>query len=241
MPGSAAKVLITERQQVLLRQIVAASTSPVRLVQRAQIVLRAFAGEDNQTIAQAIDLERTAVGLWRCRWAQAWPKLNRIECVETHAAFRRAVEEVLSDAPRRGNPGKLTPEQITLILALACAPPENSGRPITHGTPKELADEAQQRGIVDALSESQVRRYWNEAALQPPKSRYWLNAQEKDPQQFQQKGEAVCDCYHEAPRLDAAENTHPVCIDEMTGLPALARVAATLPLRPGRVEGREFE
>ena len=241
MPGSAAKVLITERQQALLQQIVAASTSSVRLVQRAQIVLRAFAGEDNQTIAQAIDLDRTAVGLWRRRWAQAWPKLSRLECVETHAAFRRAVEEVLSDAPRSGNPGKFTPEQITLILALACEPPENSGRPITHWTPKELADEAQQRGIVDAISESQVRRYLNEAELQPHKSRYWLNAKEKDPQQFQQKVEAVCDCYHEAPRLYAEENTHTVCIDEMTGIQALERVAATLPLKPGRVECREFE
>ena len=241
MPGSAAKVLITERQQALLQQIVAASTSPVRLVQRAQIVLQAFAGEENQAIAQAIDLDRTAVGLWRRRWAQAWPKLSRLECVETHAAFRRAVEEVLSDAPRSGNPGKFTPEQITLLLALACEPPENSGRPITHWTPQELADEAQQRGIVDAISESQVRRYLNEAELQPHKSRYWLNAKEKDPQQFQEKVEAVCDCYHEAPRLYAEENTHTVCIDEMTGIQALERVAATLPMRPGRVESREFE
>jgi hypothetical protein len=35
MPGSAAKLVITERQQAVLRQIVAAPTSPVRLVQRA--------------------------------------------------------------------------------------------------------------------------------------------------------------------------------------------------------------
>ena len=145
MPGSAAKIAITERQQAVLEQIVAASTSPVRLVQRAQIILRAFAGQENQAIAAAIDLDPTAVGMWRRRWAKAWPRLILIECGETHAAFRRAVEDVLSDAPRSGNPGKFTPEQITLILALACAPPEQSGRPITQWTQKELADEAKDR------------------------------------------------------------------------------------------------
>ena len=46
MPGSAAKVRISERQQAILEQIVAATTSPVRLVQRAQIILQAFAGKE---------------------------------------------------------------------------------------------------------------------------------------------------------------------------------------------------
>jgi len=61
MPGSAAKIVITERQQAVLEQMVAASTSPVRLVQRAEIILRAFAGQENQAIAAAIDLDPTAV------------------------------------------------------------------------------------------------------------------------------------------------------------------------------------
>ena len=241
MPGSAAKLVITERQQAVLRQIVAAPTSPVRLVQRAEIVLRAFAKEQNQAIAAAIDLDPTAVGLWRRRWVRAWPRLVQIECTQTHAAFRRAIEDVLGDRPRSGNPGKFTPEQVTQILALACEPPENSGRPITHWTYKELADEAKKRGLVAAISPAQVGRYLREAEWQPHKSRYWLNAKEKDPQHFQQKVEAVCDCYQAAPRLYAEENTHTVCTDEMTGIQALERIAQTLPMKPGQVECREFE
>jgi transposase len=241
MPGSAAKLQITERQQAVLRQIVAAPTSPVRLVQRAEIILRAFAKEENQAIAVAITLDPTAVGLWRRRWVQAWPKLIQIECTEPQAAFRRAIEDVLSDAPRSGNPGKFTPEQITQILALACEPPEQSGRPITHWTAKELADEAKKRGIVTSISQSQVGRYLREAELQPHKSRYWLNAKEKDPQHFQHKVEEVCACYQEAPRLYRQEHTHTVCTDEMTGIQALERVAATLPMQPGQTECREFE
>ncbi len=241
MPGSAAKLVITERQQVLLRQIAAAATSAVRLAQRAAIILRAFEGEENRAIAQAIDLDPTAVGLWRRRWVKAWPKLIQIECTDTQAGFRRAVEDVLRDAPRSGNPGKFTPAQITQILALACEPPEQSGRPITHWTYQELADEAKKRGIVPSISAAQVGRYLREADLQPHKSRYWLNAKEKDPQQFQQKVEQVCDSYREAPRLYAEEDTHTVCTDEMTGIQALGRVAATLPMKPGQTECREFE
>jgi transposase len=241
MPGSAARILVTERQQQILQDIVRSRTSALRLVQRATIILRAFDKIDNQDIAEEINLDRTAVGQWRRRWAEAWPRLICIECTEPRAKFRRAIEQVLSDEPRPGNPGKFTPEQITQILALACEPPEKSGRPITHWTACELADEAQKRGIVPSISASQVNRYLNEAELQPHRSRYGLNAKEKNPQQFQEQVEAVCRCYPEAPQLHAKGNPHTVCTEEMTGIQALERIAATLPMEPGRVERREFE
>ena len=104
-----------------------------------------------------------------------------------------------------------------------------------------MADEAKKRGIVESISTSQVGRYLREAELQPHRSKYWLNAKEKDPQQFQEKVETVCDTYLEAPRLHAKENTHTVCIDEMTGIQALERIAPTKPVQPKRIEAREFE
>jgi transposase len=225
----------------VLRQIVAAPTSPVRLVQRAEIILRAFAKEDNQSIAVAIDLDPMAVGLWRRRWVQAWPKLIRIECTETQAAFRRAIEDVLSDRPRSGNPGKFTPEQITQILALACEPPEKSGRPITHWTYAELADEAKQRGIVPSISPAQLGRYLREAELQPHKSRYWLNTTEKDPKRFEEQVKAVCDTYLAAPERERSDQAHTVCVDEMTGLQALERIAPSKPMIAGKRQLIEFE
>lgn len=241
MPGSANKLRITERQQDVLKEIANSTTSALRLIQRANIVLLAFAGEDNQDIAKEVGLNRGAVAKFRRRWAQSWKKLILIECGQTRAALRRAIEAVLSDAPRSGSPGKFTPEQITQILALACEPPEKSGRPITHWTARELADEAKKRGLVESISPSQVGRYLREAELQPHRSKYWLNAKEKDPQQFQKKVETVCDTYLEAPRLHAEENTHTVCIDEMTGIQALKRVAPTKPMQSSRIEAREFE
>lgn len=51
---------------------------------------------------------------------------------------------------------------------------------------------------------------------------------------------AVCDVYQQAPAL-AAAGGHTVCTDEKTGIQALERLHAGLPLRPDYVERREFE
>lgn len=51
----------------------------------------------------------------------------------------------------------------------------------------------------------------------------------------------MCDTYAAAPQRLAAEGIHTVCVDEMTGIQALERIAETLPMIPGEVEKREFE
>jgi len=241
MPGSAAKVVISERQQAILQSLSRASIVAKCLVQRATIILLAFAGLDNRDIASQVGLERHQVGLWRRRWQTAFPKLIRIECLETTAKLRQAIATLLRDQPRPGSPGTFTAEQITLILAVACEPPEKSGRPISHWTLAELTEEVIQRGIVAAISPAQVGRYLRQAELQPHRSRYWLNTTEKDPALFQAQVETVCACYHDAPQLYHYHDTHTVCVDEMTGIQALERIAATLPMRPGQQERRESE
>jgi transposase len=241
MPGKAAKITITERQQEILRTVCNAPTASSQFRQRASIILLAFEGLSNPAIAEQVGLSRRQVGLWRRRWAIAWNRLIAIECLETRAALRRAIEQVLSDEPRPGAPGKFTPEQVTQILAVACEPPEKSGRPITHWTAHELADEVVQRGIVASISPAQVSRYLKEAAMQPHKSRYWLNTTEKDPQRFQEQVKAVCDTYLEAPELEKTQHTHTVSTDEMTGIQALERIAATKAMIAGKPARIEFE
>jgi transposase len=242
MSGSAAKVVITERQQQVLRKMSTATTVAQRLVQRATIILLAFVGMANQDIAQRVGLERHQIGIWRRRWQGAFNDLVRIECTEdAPAKLRHAIEAVLTDADRPGCPGKFTAEQITLLFALACEPPEKSGLPITHWTGAELAAEAVKRGIVDSISPSQVNRLLREAQLQPHKSRYWLNTTEKDPEVFAAQVQMVCACYHDAPQLYYYHDTHTLSVDEMTGIQALERIAPTLSMKPGQTQRREFE
>jgi transposase len=241
MPGQAARITITERQQEILRSYSRSTTAPSRLRQRASIILMAFDGLLNDDIARSVGLIHRQVGRWRRRWADAWEQLISIECCESRAALRRAIEAVLSDEPRPGAPGKFTPEQVTRILAVACEPPENSGRPITHWTARELTEEVIKRRIVTSISPSQVSRYLREAALQPHKSRYWLNTTETDPVRFQEQVKAVCDTYLAAPQRAMIDQTHTVSVDEMTGLQALERIAPSKSMIAGKCQRIEFE
>jgi transposase len=241
MPGKAARITITERQHGILHTLRDAVTAPSHLRQRAAIILLAFDGVRNDEIAKQVGLGQRPVGLWRRRWAKAWSRLIELECSETKADLRRAIEAVLTDEPRPGAPTKFTPEQVTQILAVACEPPEKSGRPITSWTAHELADEVVKRGLVASISTTQVGRYLREAAMQPHKSRYWLNTTEKDPVRFQKQVEAVCDTYRMAPILERTQNTHTVCVDEMTGIQALERTAATKLMISGTPARVEFE
>jgi transposase len=76
--------------------------------------------------------------------------------------------------------------------------------------------------------------------LQPHRSRYWLNADPKDPDVFREQVGAVCDLYEQAGRL-AEQGIHLVSTDEKTGIQALERLYPDIPMGPGRVQGREFE
>ena len=57
-----------------------------------------------------------------------------------------------------GTPPTFGAEQICAIVALACERPSDSGRPITHWTQAELADEAVKRGIVASISPDSIGR-----------------------------------------------------------------------------------
>ena len=241
MSGKAAKIRLTEKQHAILQQIVRSTTASQRLAQRAELIVLGFDGMFNRVIANTIGLQRKQVGLWRRRWKQSFDALVAIECRESQAALRRAIEEVLGDAPRNGSSGKFTAEQVTQVLAVACEPADQSGRPIDEWTGRELADELRQRGIVPSISVSQVNRYLAEAELQPHRRKYWLNTTEKDPQLFAQQVQIVCQCYQEAPELYFQHHTHTVSVDEMTGVQALERNAKTIPMKPGQPARIEFE
>src|SRR4051812_35203637 len=241
MPGKAAKVTITDRQQEILQILTRSVTAPSRLRQRAEIIVLAFDGLRNEEIAERVGLTHRQVGRWRRRWASAWDRLIDVECCESRVALRRAIEAVLTDEPRPGAPGKFTPEQVTQILAVACEPPEKSDRPITHWTAQELTDEVIRRGIVASISPVQVSRYLREAALQPQKSRSWLNTTETDPARFEEQVKAVCDTDLAAPERERTDQTHTVSVDEMTGLQALERIAPSKAMIAGKCQLIEFE
>ena len=169
-------------------------------------------------VAHHLGTSRLTVRRWRRYW------LARQEC---------AVVERLQDTPRSGAPCTFSPEQWCQIMALACEPPTNAGRPISHWTPRELADKAIKRGIVATISVV----FYNQVELKPHRSRYWLN---REPEEAAEDKRAdVTALYLQAQAL-LATGDRVMSTDEMTGIQALERKHPTLPIGPGCVERREF-
>ena len=240
MPGTAAKIRVSEKQQIVLQEFSRSRTVAVCVVQRAKIVLLGFQGLLNEEIASQISLNRQQIGVWRQRWRDAWESLCVWERNEPHR-LREAILDVLSDAPRPGAPAKFTAEQVTRIVALACESPKLSGRPINHWTTRELRDEVIARKIVETISVAQVGRFLQQAALQPHRNKMWLNTTEKDPEKFQREVEHVCKTYLDAPALAVVNGTHTISVDEATALQAIERNAPDKPVQPDSVTKQEFE
>ncbi len=157
MPGSAAKVLFSEVQMQMLDDIVSSRTAAVRLVQRAQIILLAYRKRNNEQIGEVVGLNPQQVSVWRKRWKANQDHLINLECTDTKAALRRAIETVLADRSRKGRDTKFTTEQQAAIVAIACEEPDaESERPISQWTRREIADEAVRREIVSSISASRV-------------------------------------------------------------------------------------
>jgi len=168
MPGKAARVMITERQQDVLESIRVSRTTPVRLIERARIILLAFEKKQSEQISTLVGLNPDQVGMWRRRWRDEFDRLVLIECQEAPGSLRKAIESVLADAHRSGRKPRISSEQQARIVAIACEQPEESDRPISAWTHREIADEAMKREIVDQVSPRRVGHFLKEAVCSPP-------------------------------------------------------------------------
>ena len=72
--------------------------------------------------------------------------------------------------------------------------------------------------------------------------RYWLNSPDKreNPEEFARRSTRVCETYAAAPELHR-QGTHTISVDEKTGMQAVERAAATLPMKPGLIERQEAD
>ena len=155
-------IKLTDEERAELRRITRKHTSVQSVVRRAKIILMADEGIKRMAIAWELGIaQENVVTTWIKRWL---------------AMSERPVAERLQDLPRSGAPDTFTPEQLCQIVALACEKPEHYGRPITHWTNGELADEAIKQGIVESISASYVGQLLKKNDLQPHRSRYWLNS-----------------------------------------------------------------
>jgi putative transposase len=161
MAHAKGQVVITAAQRAVLERLVRAYTTPQHIAQRARIVLLSGEGTRNVDQAAALGTDPQRIRRWRRRWADAQATLAAAEVTEGEDAYvEDLIIDLLQDERRSGRKPLFTAEQVAQIIAVACEKPEASDRPVSHWTPRELADEVMKRGIVTSISPRHIARFF---------------------------------------------------------------------------------
>ena len=139
-------------------------------------------------------LNRGTVQVWCRRWCALAPRLAQREADEgSDKALTTRMVEALADHPRAGTPATFTAEQMVQIVAVACEDPADSGRPVSHWTPREVAEEVRKRGIVEAISTRSVGRFLKSGGCAAPSGRVLAQRQAGGPRRvYRPSGGRVC-------------------------------------------------
>jgi transposase len=164
---------MTIKRERKLRQVIAAGTSPQRLVLRARIVLAAAEGRENAQIARDLGCSVPAVRTWRGRFAEL------------------GIPGIF-DKPRSGRPGTHGPSARLAVVATATSVPPEGQSQWSHAL---LASELRKRGLV--ISPATIGRVLADAHVRPHKVRGWLNR--ADDPAFWLRAGAVCRLYLDPP------------------------------------------
>jgi len=154
-------ITLSESDHQALEKLANRPSTAQQIAQRARIVLHAADEQNNAEIARSLDISIKMVRQWRRRWVEG-------------SQSAKPLLERLQDNERRGAPLKFTLEQQVECIAMACRDPKEYGRPMSHWSAYELADQLLKQGIVEQISPRQVGRWLAEAQLKPHQSRYWL-------------------------------------------------------------------
>jgi len=149
MPGpKPPEVHLADEARQGLEKLVKRHSAQQQIALRGRIILAAADGKSNAPVARELGIGVETARLWRNRWL----------ALEPIPLADLSIEERLEDLPRPGAPARITADQMCQIVAMACEEPEKSGRPISHWTNREIADEIKKRGIVDQISPRHAAR-----------------------------------------------------------------------------------
>jgi transposase len=139
-------ICLTDEARQQLRALARSGTRSVRVVRRAQILLKSDEGLTDEEIVEQLGCGERTVRNVRKRF-----------CTE-------GLERSLVDAPRSGRRPTFTPRQQQQVIALACtSPPEGHCR----WTLELLCEHAAERGFVESVSKSEVALWLKAHDLKP--------------------------------------------------------------------------
>ena len=132
-------IALSPDQRAALEQWARGRSLPARVVERARIVLRAAAGEQDKEIAHDLGVTPKKVSRWRKRF------------------LTRGLVGLEKDAPRSGRKPKISPRQVQRVVEMTTRqkPPH-----ATHWSTRTMA-------AAVGISEASVRRIWRTHGLKP--------------------------------------------------------------------------
>lgn len=227
MPRQAPEIKLQPQEEEALQRLAYSPTSELRLAQRARIILYAAAGSSNEQIHQLLEPCLRTIAEWRRRYLQ-----RRQENPQG------PVELWLADDARPGPPDTFDEFFWIDVMTIATSDPEDSGRPISHWSSRELADEVVVREMAESIHRSTISRFLAECALKPHRVKEWMNR--KDDPEFESRAQKVKDVLVQA-QQDPSPEKVTVSFDEKTGMQAKERIAPPQAMRPGQPARLEFE
>ncbi|MEL6895736.1 MAG: IS630 family transposase [Planctomycetota bacterium] len=139
----AVAIELTEEERTVLQKWSRGRSTPMRLVNRAKMILFASEGMQNKEIAEKLAVSRRAVGEWRKRFAEM-----RIQGIE-------------KDAPRSGRKPSTPPEVVREILRKTTL---EKPKGESHWSTRSMAAEV-------GVSHTTVSRIWKQHHLKPHRTK----------------------------------------------------------------------
>lgn len=227
-----AKLKLTSEERRLLQQLSQSRSEAAGRVQRAEILLRYYAGGTVSGIAAQLRTNR--------------PKVER--CLVK--ALQLGVRSALQDLPGRGRRPELSAEARAWVVALACQKPKELGYAQELWTTRLLARHVRKHCIaaghpsLQHLARGTVSKILRANKIQPHRVEYYL--ERRDPE-FEAKMKQVLHVYRQVELWHKAgapsELVAVLSYDEKPGIQAIENTALDLPPLPGQhaALGRDHE
>jgi transposase len=207
------RVELSQSERAELMQLMSGGKQAARQLKRAQILLAANAGVNDEDIAASVGVGGSTVYRTKRRFVEG------------------NLERALSEELRPGAERKLTGKEEALLVATACSSPP-AGR--ARWTLELLAGEMVKLTAHESVSRETVRRRLAENHLKPWRKDMWCIPQvDAD---YVARMEDVLDLYAEAP-----DPKRPVvCFDE-SPIQLIGEVRQPIPPKPGQIERYDCE
>ena len=221
-------LILTPQERERLETLSASRAAPVRVVERARILLQYALGESPSEIQNAVKVSRVTV--YHC----------------LHKAFEMGVEAGLKDLFHRPKAAVIGHADKAWVVHLACTKPKELGYAAELWTRQALAAHVRQQAAAAGhpnlarAAKATVQRILEENQLQPHKVKYYLERRDPD---FASKMKEVLMVYQEVAVQNQATAASPsagtpavitVSVDEKPGVQAIENTAPDLPPRPGK-------